>query len=414
MIAYLIKSTLCMALLWGFYRLVLQKENMFVFNRFYLLGSLLVSYTVPKLSFTSSKAYKPLQLDIPFEVDPQVIVQENAQWNYTPILWSIYILITSVFLFKYGKGLWLMIKLITKNKRINATPASLVLVNEHILPQTFFKYILINKTSYVHQDIDQCIIDHEMAHAKQLHSIDVLIIELLKVLFWFNPMVYVYNHSIRTNHEFLADAFALKKEPQVKRYQELLLNTFTSKQLYNRFSSTANYNLTKNRFIMMRRKTPQRIAFLKSGGALTLLITAFFMFSNASYAQEGGANPNEVKEFAELILDNYDQEGNPVNLSKEEAKRLLVIYNKMDAEQQIIIKSLRLPIPENGITKLRDENTPPPPPLFPIGAKYYIDGKEVNVYEARMVLPSYKYYNIKFTKGKNGAQDEFRLTKKEK
>ncbi len=411
---YLIKSTLCMVLFWGFYRLVLQKENMFVFNRFYLLASIIISYTVPNISFSSDSAYKSLHLDIPFEVGPQLIAQETSQWDYVPYVWGIYLVVTLFFLFRYGKGLWLMIALIAKNKLVNTTMTSLILVEEPILPQTFFKYIILNQTSYLNQEIGQPIIEHEMAHAKQLHSVDIVLIELLKAVFWFNPMVYIYNHSIRTNHEFLADASALKKEPQIKRYQELLLNTFTSTQVYNQFSSTANYNLTKNRFIMMRRKTPQRITFLKSGGALTLLTAAFFMFSNASYAQENCANPDEVREYAVLILDNYDQMGNPIRLSKEEEKRMVVLYNKMDAEQQIVIKSLELPIPKKGKTKVRDENTPPPPPLFPMGAKYIIDGEEVNVYEARMVLPSYKFYDIKFTKGKNGAKDEFRLKRKNK
>ncbi len=307
-----------------------------------------------------------------------------------------------------------MIKQIKQNEKVDYSDTSIVLVPEDVLPQTFFTYIFLNKKEYLKQKIDHRIINHEMAHATQLHSIDIVLIELLNVVFWFNPIIKLYSQSIRTNHEFLADAFALKKVSSIRSYQELLLRSFTPLTSTNRFSSSVNYSLTKNRFIMMTKKTPLKTAFLKSGSALTILFASFVMFSNTTALAQEDASPDEVIEYCVLVLDNYDQEGNPVRLSKDDGKRMLALYNKMDAGQQIVMKALKLPMPQSGIPKKADANMSPPPPPFPHGAKYILDGKEVSVFEANMMLASYKYYNIKLKKGKNGAKDVFHINMKKK
>lgn len=410
---YLIKSTLCMVLLWGFYRLFLQKEKLFLFNRFYLLGSLIFSYVIPKIEFVSNKVNEGFPLNLPYEYDNQIILQEESTWDYMPYIWGIYILMTLFFLFKYIIGIGKMYRRINQYDLVKQKHSSIVLVPDETLPQTFFNYIFLNKEAYINKEIDDSIINHEIAHSKQLHSIDIVFIELLKAIFWFNPVLKLYSHSIRTNHEFLADEFALSKVNNISFYQELLLSSFTPHETTYRFTSSVNYSLTKNRFIMMRKNTPQKTAFIKTGGAFAMLFASFFMFNNSVYAQEG-ASPEEVQEYNILILDNYDQEGNPVRLSKDEAKRMLVIYNKMDAEQQDVIKGLRLPIPKAGKQKMSKSTTPPPPPPFPHGAKYILDGKEVSVFEANMMLASYKHYDIRIKKGKDGVQKEFHITKKNK
>ena len=410
---YLIKSTICMALFWGFYHIMLKKESTFAFNRFYLLGSLLLSLIIPKLSFFSKTIDKTLPL-IPFEYDTELIIPKDNQTDYTLIIWGVYGLITAFFLFKYGKGLQEMIQRIRLNEVVKYNHlSSVVLIPEPIQPQTFFGYIFLNKQDYLNQTIDDSIFNHEMAHAKQLHSIDVVLVELIRAIFWCNPLIILYARAIRENHEFLADQSALNHVDYIPDYQNLLLNSLQQQQLNNPFSSSINYSLTKNRFIMMTRKTPLKTAFLKSGSACALLLASMFVFSSTAFAQEQ-ASPEEIREYHELVLDNYDQEGNPLHLSKDEAKRMLTIYNKMDKGQQTVIKELRLPIPEQGKIKYAKDGTMPPPPPFPQGCRYFIDGKEVSVFEANMMLPNYKLYKITRKKGKNGAKDEFHMNKKSK
>ncbi len=410
-----------MLLFWSFYRLVLQKEKMFVFNRFYLLGGILFSLIIPNITLQTRTTDEALLPNIPFVYGPEAIAQESGSWDYSLLCWAGYLAITFYFFLKYCRGLWQMADMLDRSEQIKKEGYTLALVSEKIVPQTFFKYIFINKEDYYTQHIREVIIYHEKAHAHQLHSLDIVFIELAKVVFWFNPMLKLFSENMRANHEYLADDYALNKVNDPLSYQQLLLGLLTKQPFNNRFSSALTFSLTKNRLIMMTKKISLKKASFKSGGAFVMLVVSFFLFSKVGFAQDG-ASPEEVKQYFELILDNYDQEGNPVNLTKEEEERILVIYNKMDAGQQAVIRGLKVPYPKSAVKKRVAYSTPPsppppppPPPPLPREAKFYIDGKEVSFFEANMMMPNYKLYHIKRKKGEKGKKDEFHfIRKKEK
>lgn len=417
MILYLLKSALCMLFFWGFYHLVLQNEKMFVFNRFYLLGSLLFSLFIPNLYLEYNVVSESIPSPLPLDQNVYITTENQANWDYSLLFQWGYLLVTFLLLLKYSRGLWWMIQKVSRHKQLELGSNRVVLISQQEMPHTFFRYIILNEETYLTGRLDDAVLQHEAAHARQLHSLDIVLVELLKVLFWFNPMLTLYTRSIRANHEFLADEYALHKLDNIPHYQQLLLEMSTAKKAFNnRFSNGINFYLTKKRFIMMTKKTSEKKSYFYRGASLLMFLLAFFLFSNTMLAQDG-ATPKEIKEYMELVLDNYDQDGKPKHLSKEEEDRMVAIYRKLDGGQRIVFQELELPVPAS-VPKMSDYNlkgdklqSPPPPPPFPENARFFIDGKEVTIYEANMMRPNYKHYKFERRKGKE--QYEFHITTKE-
>jgi hypothetical protein len=95
---------------------------------------------------------------------------------------------------------------------------SLVFINERQLPHAFLNYIFINKDDFENGKVEVELLKHELAHIKQRHSYDIIFIEILKAIFWFNPLLILFEKAIKLNHEFLADQSVIKQFKNVKGY----------------------------------------------------------------------------------------------------------------------------------------------------------------------------------------------------
>ena len=114
--------------------------------------------------------------------------------------------------------------------------------------------------SYTHLDVYKR--QHELVHVTQKHTLDILFIEFLKAIFWFNPLFIFYKKAIQLNHEFLADEEIVKTYNNVPFYQNLLLQKSSEQQTIY-LASNLNYLVTKKRLIMMTKRTSQKIVLLK-------------------------------------------------------------------------------------------------------------------------------------------------------
>ncbi|PZQ81985.1 MAG: hypothetical protein DI548_12420, partial [Flavobacterium johnsoniae] len=181
MIGFLIKSSLCLAILLGVYILFLEKEKMNVFNRVYLLASLAVSFAIPFIKFET--IHEELQQNlIPYAVQTiqaQAISIEQQSDYSVWVLWILYGTITSLFLFRFIKNLLSITKKIQSNPKKKFEISTLVLVKEKIVPHTFLNYIFINKEDYENRNVEEELYTHELTHVRQKHTIDVLVIEIL-------------------------------------------------------------------------------------------------------------------------------------------------------------------------------------------------------------------------------------------
>jgi hypothetical protein len=184
---------------------------MHLFKRFYLLGIVLVSFGIPLLSF-------PSYMEASSVINPEFIsnttefkTYDNSFINdYLPsILWSIYAIGVLFFSIRFGKNLITILFRIKLNQKLRLNSFINVLLFDTIIPHTFFNYIFLNKQKFEAREIPEEVIVHEQAHAQQKHSIDIVFIELIQIVFWFNPFIYLIKYSIKLNHEFLADQAVL-------------------------------------------------------------------------------------------------------------------------------------------------------------------------------------------------------------
>lgn len=308
MIAYLIKSGLCLALLLLVYKVLLERERMYVFNRYYLLFGLCFSFLVPYVTLETAVEI-PLPQDAslinfentPISGDPQPLATlPNGLTTWMYGIASLYALGLLVFSIRFSNNIYKIFRKIIKNTKALYKKASLVLLKENVVPHTFLHYIFIDKEAYNTSTIADELYMHELAHVTQKHTIDILLIELIQIVFWFNPLLIFYKKAIQLNHEFLADDAVLKSNTQIPAYQQLLLdNASWNHNLY--LASNLNFSVTKKRLQMMTKQTSRVRAWLFASLTIPLFIGALFLFSTKVVAQEATAELIETTKTSTII-----------------------------------------------------------------------------------------------------------------
>jgi bla regulator protein blaR1 len=311
-----------MLFLWGIYKLVLENEKTHRFNRFYLLFSLFVSFAIPffnfeiKTSFIQNEAIQEV-VKIPNQTflkeklpDNQLVeVYSSQKWtglratevssktfDLTRVLFFIWAFVSTVLLLRFAKNLFEIYQKIQRNERVFYQSSTIVLLKEAVLPCTFMQYIFVQKEDFDNQQFEPELLQHEQCHVQQLHTLDVILLEVFQVLFWFNPVVYLFKNAIKLNHEFLADDAVNQQNKDIPFYQRLLLTKAMAGNL--QLTSSSTFQLTKQRLIMMTKHTSATVATLKImlTVALTALIALGFSSRLSAQKQETKKNSLPVKQ----------------------------------------------------------------------------------------------------------------------
>jgi beta-lactamase regulating signal transducer with metallopeptidase domain len=274
---FLLKSTLSLGLLYSVYILLLEKEKMHNFNRFYLLFGLIFSLLIPLFTFEIYVESTTVAVQNTVQALPISTVILEEKTNYVPlILWSVYALITTILLSRFVLNLTKIQQKIKANTTQEIQNATLVLLNENVLPHTFLSYIFINKEDFENKKIEGELFSHELTHVQQKHTLDILFIEILKTIFWFNPILIFYKKAIQLNHEFLADEKVVQSHNNVPFYQNLLVEKASWNNTFY-LASNLNFLVTKKRLIMMTKTTSQSRALLKKLALIPVLAGLIFI-----------------------------------------------------------------------------------------------------------------------------------------
>ena len=283
MIDFLIKSSISLLVLLLFFYLILESNKTHQFNRFYLLFSVVFSMILPFLSFEIIQEIP--QSNIKIGNIQAIVTQDKSSNNYLEItIYSIYTLITLVLFIRFNRNIYKYYYKIRNYKTQDFKNAKLILLKEKTLPYTFLNFIFINKQDFENNKIEAELLTHELTHVNQKHSLDIIFIEFLKVIFWFNPVFYLYKKAIQLNHEFLADANVNRQHQNISLYQTLLLTKTCNVNL--QLASNLNYRLTKKRFIMMTKTTSKTLNLIKKIAVLPILLGLIFMFCIKTVSQE--------------------------------------------------------------------------------------------------------------------------------
>jgi len=288
---FLLKSTLCLGLLLAVYYFLLEKEKMHHFNRFFLLFSLAFSLALPFLSFDVYVESTESITQDTIKAIPVSSAMIEEKTDYLPVvLWSIYGLVTSLLLIRFIANLRKIQRTINSNTTEKIQNSTLVLLDEKILPHTFLDFIFINKNDHENRKIEDELYTHELTHVRQKHTLDILFIEILRSLFWFNPILILYKKAIQLNHEFLADEKVVKAYNNVPFYQNLLLEKASWNNTFY-LASNLNFLVTKKRLIMMTKTASAKMILLKKIALLPLFTGLIYFLCAETVAQQKTESP---------------------------------------------------------------------------------------------------------------------------
>ncbi len=276
---YLVVSTLCISVTYIIFRIISRNETNFRLMRVYLLASIAIAVLMPLNSYrinidvfekqyiNEAKNYSITSLDNG-EIKPQIfgnaIVNSNIRHsnvNWWLLIKWFYFIVCVLLLFNIVYQVITLCIVALKSER--EKQGNYLIINNKKYKSTFsfFNLIFTNSDQILPNEKAQ-ILSHEKIHASQYHSIDLIMIELLAAVMWFNPLVWMMRNSMQLVHEYLADEGALSTGIDKLKYQALLINQVTEERLIC-LSSSFNHSLIKKRMIMMTKSKFNQQAKLK-------------------------------------------------------------------------------------------------------------------------------------------------------
>lgn len=244
---YLLLANLYLCIFYGFYRIFLHKRTFFHWNRFYLLFGLLLAFTLPLLEYPewNTKGSYPEYL-IGMQVgEPVVVVTGTAEVEQSSSL-----SLRKALSYGYVAGCLLAFFLFLRNLTVTFLMLRRNLGGDAF---SFFGIIRIDGTLTGHDRIRL----HEQTHAREWHTIDILLMQLVKIFNWFNPVVYRYERAIRLQHEYIADGESAAGDEM--GYAELLVARAMGAERQVLIHTFSNKRLLKSRIAMLLRdKSPKR------------------------------------------------------------------------------------------------------------------------------------------------------------
>ena len=293
---FIAKSSGLMVLFYFAYYFLLRKETFFSSNRWFLMAGLITSIVLPFIVYTKIVWVKPTpitQLNYSQNYISQAIVPETFEINWNYVMIAIYAIGFIAFLLKLTIDFYSLNSVLKGKKMQQQADFKFIDVTENIAPFSYFDYIVYNSSMYTEAELEN-ILEHEKVHSDQNHTIDVLISRVFCVLFWFNPIIWLYKKAILQNLEFIADSEAAKKISDKKAYQYTLLKITTHEScvaITNHFYQS----LIKKRIVMLNKNQSKKWNYWKFYAIIPALVAFVLIFQIETVAQE----KKEIKEVSE-------------------------------------------------------------------------------------------------------------------
>lgn len=398
---YLLKSVIWLSGFALIFILFLRNERFFFLNRIYLIVGILTAFFFPLISIHYTVL---LPAVTNFQTGTAVVSQVQEPVNtLIPnlklgllVLYSVGTFIVLAIVIRQALTVFRAIK---KSEIISSHPVKIIKTTDYTSAFSFFSYVFVNPSI---TDLEtKEIMNHEMVHISQKHWFDLLLVELLCMLQWFNPFVWMYGRFIRQNHEYLADAVALQRTSDPALYKAALLNQIVGLPVVS-LSNSFNYSLNKKRFNMMKNIISSPYRKMKVLLILPVFAIVLYSFAKPDYKytnvkENPSLNPavstQTRKEVKGVVLkaDGIPLEGANItvigttmgtvsdskgrfklgNLSDD--NELVVSYVGFRTKQikpvftsEMTIKMVRdtIPVSHSGNGALTPPTPPPPPPAM--------------------------------------------------
>lgn len=260
---YLLEANIYLAIFYAGYCIFLNKETYYTLNRIYLLLSCIISFLLPLVQVGM---LKPVDQGVvsrvfiaPIGLKPTIDQATSFSISLQDIVIYAYFLGVIVLVTILTFKLYKLAQMTRTANRIAADKYKIVPIEDSNTAFSFFNYLFIG-SKLKGTDI---IIRHEMVHIRQKHTLDVLFLEFIKIINWFNPFVYLLQNSLKTVHEYIADEQTAAFERDTLAYSSFLVNNAYGLNGSSVTHSFFNYNLLKKRIIMLNQKRSGNLARLK-------------------------------------------------------------------------------------------------------------------------------------------------------
>jgi hypothetical protein len=261
-IYYLLEANGYLSVFYLLYYAAFRNETWYQLNRAYLLMAGVIAFILPVTQLGILK---------PDDTGSQVITIISAQaikhtaiapaptLNLADYLLGVYLLGAAVMALLFVYKLVSLIRLIRKPKRSNVGEYKLFVINGSSSAFSFFNYLFIGENVSGRDTI----IRHELVHIRERHSFDIVFLELIKIISWFNPLIYVMQADLKAVHEYIADEQTAAFERDASGYSSFLVNNAYGIGGPTIAHSFFNFNLLKKRIIMLHQKRSGNLARLK-------------------------------------------------------------------------------------------------------------------------------------------------------
>lgn len=289
---YLLKVSTCILVFYSFYSLVLRNSTFFLLNRLYLLFGLVLSFVIPVLNFSifKSQPTTALQGIATFWTEPeydffqpQNLSNNVTNINYSIVLPVIYFAGITILFFKLLFSIIRILHIRKHSETLQIGQKKIIRMDLNS-PFSFFNSIFLPKN-----ENSQMVIEHELAHIRQLHWCDLVLVEIVSVLLWFNPFVFLYKKSLKLQHEYLADASVIKDKNRIEGYLTCMLKQVQTVS-FNGIISQFYCKTIKKRIVMITKNKTSYKYLVVYSLALPLVFCMLFVFSGNNVLAQNGEN----------------------------------------------------------------------------------------------------------------------------
>ena len=415
---YDLQVIICSAIMMGYYFIVLRNKKFHQYNRFYILAVFFLSFIIPLIKIQLDKM-ETQQAVVQFiyvladynAVMDKAIASKGFQVNWDMMATVGYALVSAFFLFSFVFALIRIRKLLQQYSINHLGDVYLILTNVKGTPFSFFKYIFWNEEIDLQSATGQKILQHELTHVKEKHSIDNVIVQVMMIVGWFNPFFWLARKELYMIHEFIADKRSVDNGDAASLAEMLLAAIYPQQQFL--LTNSFFFSPIKRRLLMITNNKNPRFSYMRRVVVLPLMAVVVLLFAFRMKQEKEEANKNLLNSLygntdttqnpngagvSQAELDEYEaivknvfpkKDGSKLPLVEDsktyELKRAYVISLGMSAEQKEkatkvifhkVLPAQRKEPSSELYTKWKNENE----------YRVWIDGKSV----ANSILDNYK------------------------
>ena len=343
---YILKSSVCLAVFYLFYRLLLSKETFHRFNRFALLGILLLSCIVPFMEVTVKEPTEVHQQFLTFEellltvgvspVEEAGNIMLVSDFTWREMLLLVYLSGIVFFLIRTVWSLFRMLHLIRDSRIVSRENGITIIAHrKNIAPFSWMKFVLISETDLLENGTE--ILVHEVAHIRKRHSIDLLVADICIFFQWFNPASWLLKQELQNIHEYEADECVINQGIDAKKYQLLLIKKAVGTRLYS-MANSFNHSKLKKRITMMLKEKSNPWARLKYLYVLPLAAIAVTAFARPEISEKvEEISAVKVNDLAEIV--ETKSEENVVKELVDTTKNKVVVVGYRTEKKDSVLTS---------------------------------------------------------------------------